>query len=100
MKIIEEGAARPERIHGSGRDPPALARARRSFCWADCSSGTRSTPTPFKRRLKKNLPDARVAMSEQSPELGAAWLAAEMEEKPSCLGRDARRRNARTLAGR
>lgn len=36
----------------------------------------------FKRKLKKNLSDARVAMSEQSPELGAVWLAAEMEEKP------------------
>jgi N-acetylmuramic acid 6-phosphate etherase len=37
----------------------------------------------FKRRLKKNLSDARVAMSEQSPELGAAWLAAQMEERPA-----------------
>jgi N-acetylmuramic acid 6-phosphate etherase len=37
----------------------------------------------FKRKLKKNLSDARVAMSEQSPELGAAWLAAEIEEKPA-----------------
>src|SRR5687768_7469975 len=37
----------------------------------------------FKRKLKKNLSDARVSMSEQSPELGAAWLAAEMEEKPA-----------------
>ncbi|HEX8491071.1 MAG TPA: N-acetylmuramic acid 6-phosphate etherase, partial [Chthoniobacterales bacterium] len=36
----------------------------------------------FKRKLKKNLSDARVAMSEQSPELGAAWLAAGIEEKP------------------
>ena len=36
----------------------------------------------FRRKLKKNLSDARVAMSEQSPELGAAWLAAETEEKP------------------
>ena len=36
----------------------------------------------FKRKLKKNLSDARVAMSEQSPELGAAWLAAETEDKP------------------
>src|SRR5437016_5221006 len=35
----------------------------------------------FRRKLKKNMPDARVAMSEQSPELGAAWLAAEMEER-------------------
>ncbi|MEY2577431.1 MAG: N-acetylmuramic acid 6-phosphate etherase [Verrucomicrobiota bacterium] len=26
------------------------------------------------------MPDARVAMSEQSPELGSAWLAAELEE--------------------
>jgi N-acetylmuramic acid 6-phosphate etherase len=35
----------------------------------------------FKRKLKKNLCDARVGMSEQSPELGAAWLAAELEER-------------------
>jgi N-acetylmuramic acid 6-phosphate etherase len=34
----------------------------------------------FKRKLKKNLSDARVAMSEQSPELGAAWLAAHLDE--------------------
>lgn len=34
----------------------------------------------FKRKLKKNLSDARVAMSEQSPELGAAWLAAQVDE--------------------
>jgi len=34
----------------------------------------------FKRKLKKTLSDARVAMSEQSPELGAAWLAAQLEE--------------------
>src|SRR5205809_4715853 len=31
----------------------------------------------FRRRLKKNLPDARVAIAERVPELGAAWLAAE-----------------------
>jgi len=30
----------------------------------------------FRRRLKKNLPDARVATAERSAELGAAWLAA------------------------
>jgi N-acetylmuramic acid 6-phosphate etherase len=35
----------------------------------------------FRRKLKKNLSDARVAMSEQSPELGAAWLAAELKER-------------------
>ena len=34
----------------------------------------------FRRRLKKNLPDARVATTERPPELGAAWLAAEMDE--------------------
>jgi len=34
----------------------------------------------FRRRLKKNLPDARVATVERPPELGAAWLAAEMDE--------------------
>ena len=35
----------------------------------------------FRRRLKKNLSDARVGMSDRSPELGAAWLAAELEER-------------------
>jgi N-acetylmuramic acid 6-phosphate etherase len=35
----------------------------------------------FRRKLKKNLSDARVAMSEQLPELGAAWLAAELDER-------------------
>jgi N-acetylmuramic acid 6-phosphate etherase len=34
----------------------------------------------FRRRLKKNLPDARVATADRPPELGAAWLAAEMDE--------------------
>jgi N-acetylmuramic acid 6-phosphate etherase len=34
----------------------------------------------FKRKLKKNLSDARVAMSEQSPELGAVWLVTQLEE--------------------
>jgi N-acetylmuramic acid 6-phosphate etherase len=34
----------------------------------------------FRRRLKKNLPDARVATAERSPELGAAWLASEAHE--------------------
>ena len=32
----------------------------------------------FRRRLKKNLPDARVTIAERPPELGAAWLAAEI----------------------
>ena len=31
----------------------------------------------FRRRLKKNLPDARVTTAERAPEMGAAWLAAE-----------------------
>jgi N-acetylmuramic acid 6-phosphate etherase len=31
----------------------------------------------FRRRLKKNLPDARVTIAERPPEFGAAWLAAE-----------------------
>lgn len=34
----------------------------------------------FRRRLKKNLPDARVTNAERPPEFGAAWLAAEMIE--------------------
>jgi N-acetylmuramic acid 6-phosphate etherase len=34
----------------------------------------------FRRKLKKNLPDARVTVAERSPELGAAWLAAEKDD--------------------
>jgi N-acetylmuramic acid 6-phosphate etherase len=34
----------------------------------------------FRRRLKKNLPDARVTVAERLPELGAAWLAAETRD--------------------
>jgi N-acetylmuramic acid 6-phosphate etherase len=34
----------------------------------------------FRRRLKKNLPDARVAIAERGPEFGAAWLAAEISD--------------------
>ena len=37
----------------------------------------------FRRKLKKNLPDARVATAERAPEFGAAWLAAEMGEWPN-----------------
>jgi N-acetylmuramic acid 6-phosphate etherase len=37
----------------------------------------------FRRRLKKNLPDARVAVAERAPELGAAWLAAEVNDHVS-----------------
>ena len=37
----------------------------------------------FRRRLKKNLPDARVTHSERAPELGAAWLATEKQEQLS-----------------
>ena len=36
----------------------------------------------FRRRLKKALPDARVTNAERSPELGAAWLAAELQSWP------------------
>jgi N-acetylmuramic acid 6-phosphate etherase len=35
----------------------------------------------FRRRLKKNLPDARVTIAERPPELGAAWLAAEKDDR-------------------
>jgi len=41
----------------------------------------------FRRRLKKNLPDARVATAERAPELGAAWLAAEMTEQATVRAR-------------
>src|SRR6266576_3613179 len=35
----------------------------------------------FRRRLKKNLPDARVAAADRAPELGAVWVAAEARER-------------------
>jgi N-acetylmuramic acid 6-phosphate etherase len=34
----------------------------------------------FRRRLKNNLPDARITTAERMPELGAAWLAAETQD--------------------
>jgi N-acetylmuramic acid 6-phosphate etherase len=37
----------------------------------------------FRRQLKKNLPDARVATAERSPELGAAWIAGEAYDHAS-----------------
>jgi N-acetylmuramic acid 6-phosphate etherase len=41
----------------------------------------------FRRRLKKNLPDARVSTADRPPELGAAWLASEMADRGSVHGR-------------
>ena len=35
----------------------------------------------FRRRLKKNLPDARVNVAERPPEFGSAWLAAEKVDR-------------------
>jgi N-acetylmuramic acid 6-phosphate etherase len=46
----------------------------------------------FRRRLKKNLPDARVATAERPPELGAAWLAAELNEFPAVRSEPAEKR--------
>jgi N-acetylmuramic acid 6-phosphate etherase len=34
----------------------------------------------FRRRLKKNLPDARVTIAERHPAFGAVWLAAEIRD--------------------
>ena len=34
----------------------------------------------FRRRLKKNLPDARITTADRAPELGAVWLAAEAHD--------------------
>jgi N-acetylmuramic acid 6-phosphate etherase len=52
----------------------------------------------FKRRLKKALSDARVSMSEQTPELGAAWLASNLEERPA-VSAGSRGRDEEYLAG-
>jgi N-acetylmuramic acid 6-phosphate etherase len=41
----------------------------------------------FRRRLKKNLPDARVSTADRPPELGAAWLASAGTERGSVHGR-------------
>lgn len=37
----------------------------------------------YRRKLKKNLPDARVMIAERAPELGAAWLATEARDHGS-----------------
>ena len=37
----------------------------------------------YRRRLKKNLPDARVTIADRAPELGAAWLATEAGDHPA-----------------
>ena len=51
----------------------------------------------FRRKLKKIMPDASVAMSEQPPEFGAAWLAAETEERIEG-GRQPRKENIAELS--
>jgi N-acetylmuramic acid 6-phosphate (MurNAc-6-P) etherase len=45
----------------------------------------------FRRRLKKNLPDARVTTAERASELGAAWLAAEAHEHATVHPQPSRR---------
>ena len=45
----------------------------------------------FRRRLKKNLPDARVTTAERASELGAAWLAAEAQEHATVHPQPSRR---------
>src|SRR5205085_2271875 len=52
----------------------------------------------FKRRLKKALSDARVSMSEHTPELGAAWLASNLEERPA-VSVESRGRDEESVAG-
>ena len=37
----------------------------------------------YRRKLKKNLPDARVMIAERAPELGAAWLATKARDHGS-----------------
>jgi N-acetylmuramic acid 6-phosphate etherase len=79
MEIIEEGArvlceyteAVAERLHLLA---PKLVLMGGLF-YRD-SIYTRA----FRRRLKKNFPDARVATAERAPELGAVWLAAEAHD--------------------
>lgn len=51
----------------------------------------------FRRKLKRDLGDARIAMSTQSPELGAAWLALELEE-PATFSFETRRTEIENLA--
>jgi N-acetylmuramic acid 6-phosphate etherase len=48
----------------------------------------------FRRRLKKNLPDARVAAAAQLPDFGAAWLAAEIQEPPILFATEASEQDA------
>src|SRR6202011_2180487 len=77
MEIIEEGAlvlceyteAVASRLH--------LLAPKGALIGGLCHRDSIDTHA-FRRKLKKNLPDARVAVAERPPELGPAWLAAEL----------------------
>src|SRR5947208_6279586 len=67
------------RIHRGGRRPPASARAEnRPHGWPFYRDSIYTHA--LRRRLKKNLPDARVTTAERAPELGAVWLATETQD--------------------
>jgi N-acetylmuramic acid 6-phosphate etherase len=76
MEIIEEGArvlcehteAVASRLHLLA---PKVALIGGLFCRDSIYTHA------YRRKLKKNLPDARVVIAEQAPEFGAAWLATE-----------------------
>src|SRR5947208_13469473 len=70
------------RIHRGGRRPPASARAEnRPHGWPFYRDSIYTHA--LRRRLKKNLPDARVTTAERAPELGAVWLATETHDHPA-----------------
>jgi N-acetylmuramic acid 6-phosphate etherase len=76
MEIIEEGArvlceyteAVASRLHLLA---PKVALIGGLFCRDSIYTHA------YRRKLKKNLPDARVIIAERAPEFGAAWLATE-----------------------
>jgi len=45
----------------------------------------------LRRRLKKNLPDARITTAERAPELGAVWLAIETQDHATFKPQPSRR---------
>jgi N-acetylmuramic acid 6-phosphate etherase len=76
MEIIEEGArvlceyteAVASRLHLLA---PKVALIGGLFCRDSLYTHA------YRRKLKKNLPDARVTIAERAPEFGATWLATE-----------------------
>ena len=78
---------RPERIHRRRRHAARPSRTESDFARRALPARRRLRPR-LQTPAEKVLSDARVSMSEQTPELGAAWLASQCRgDAPPCTSR-------------